>query len=146
MSFKRLNRRQLFQTAAGLTLFAPHSIPAPIATARSGLESNDLVVRENERPGTTEWQLTYVRSRNQRSQLIEGYCSKTSVLPGDSIDLFVSADPATAAVIDIYRMGYYGVRVDASSNGSDHLTSPRSRSLPSASAGFANAVGNLLLY
>lgn len=80
-------------------------------TARGeGAKPLNRVQAENQKPGTTEWQLTYVRGTGplqNRSVLIEGYCSETSVLPGGSIDIFLSADPATEVTIDFYRMGYY---------------------------------------
>lgn len=65
---------------------------------------------ENQKPGTTAWQLTYVRGTGplqNRSLLVEGYCSETSIAPGQSLDIFLSADPATEVTIDFYRMGYY---------------------------------------
>src|SRR3954452_13086982 len=65
---------------------------------------------ENDREGTTDWQLTYTRvdpKTKYRSPLIEGYCSKTSVRPGEKIDVFVSTDPATPFTLDVYRLGYY---------------------------------------
>src|SRR3954454_15907896 len=78
----------------------------------------DLIRDENARPGTTDWQLTYVRAdpRSEsgwgkwpvRSPLIEGFAGKTSVRPGEKIDLFVSTAPAARVVIDFYRLGYYG--------------------------------------
>ena len=76
-----------------------------------------LIAEENSKEGTTDWQLTYVRSRNYRSEVIEGYCSKTSVSAGETIDIFVSANQSTEVSIHIYRMGYYGGK------GARHITS-----------------------
>lgn len=67
-----------------------------------------LIEAENSKKGTSDWQLAFVRSRDFRSELIEGYCSQTSVKAGDSIDIFVSAYPETNVLIDIFRIGYYG--------------------------------------
>ena len=39
---------------------------------------------------------------------IEGYCSKTSVKAGKTLEVFVSTNPASSFTVDIYRMGYYG--------------------------------------
>ncbi|MCI0460873.1 MAG: hypothetical protein L0Z62_28325, partial [Gemmataceae bacterium] len=58
----------------------------------------------------TDWQLTYTRvdpKTRWRSTLIEGYAGRASVRPGESIDLFVSTNPPTDFVIDLYRLGYY---------------------------------------
>ena len=71
-----------------------------------------LLQRENEQPGSTDWQLTRVRldSSGFRSPWIEGYCSKQSVAAGESIDIMVSTDPVQDFTIEIFRTGYYGGR------------------------------------
>ena len=92
----RLDRRQLIQ---GLTA-------APLLAGARG----DVIRDENKRPGTTDWQLTYTKVDPRtkfRSPLIEGYASRASVRPGEKIDLFVSTNPASRFVIDLYRLGYY---------------------------------------
>src|SRR5690606_8243837 len=78
------------------------------------------IVEENKKPGTLEWQLQYTgfdtpltmasypMVRYLRSLNIEGYVTKTSLLPGESLDFKVSMNPPGNFVIDIYRMGYYG--------------------------------------
>lgn len=78
------------------------------------------VVRENRNPGTAEWQLQFTQFdaphkmhvsemiRYLRCSAIEGYASKTSVYPGESIDFFVSTDTEIDFVMDVYRLGYYG--------------------------------------
>lgn len=71
------------------------------------LAKSSLIAAENSKPGTTEWQLTFVRSDNYRSEAIEGYCSHMSIRAGESLDIFVSANPASEVTIDVYRMGYY---------------------------------------
>jgi hypothetical protein len=67
-----------------------------------------LVSDENRKPGTTDWQLTFIRSEGCRSDSVEGYCSKTSVRAGEAIEFYLSAESACEVSIDIYRMGYYG--------------------------------------
>ncbi len=62
-----------------------------------------LIVSENRKEGTTDWQLAYVRTRDFRFELIEGYCSRTSAKPGDSIDIFTSVYPTLKVVIDFLR-------------------------------------------
>ena len=88
------------------------------------MDTNDTrdnrIVEENRKPGSVEWQLQYTSFDNPitlashplirqlRSLAIEGYASKTSVLPGETIDFMVSLDPPGHFTIDLYRMGYYG--------------------------------------
>lgn len=72
---------------------------------------NSPIKAENEKPGTTDWQLTYVKfdaKAKYRQSLIEGYCTRTSVAAGEKLGFCVSTDPATPFHIDIYRTGYYG--------------------------------------
>ena len=78
------------------------------------------VVQENRKEATLEWQLQFTSfddpvklrvsplNRYLRSSAIEGYASKTSVYPGESLDFFVSTDKEINFVIDIDRLGYYG--------------------------------------
>ncbi|HZT32223.1 MAG TPA: N,N-dimethylformamidase beta subunit family domain-containing protein [Bryobacteraceae bacterium] len=113
MSSHRLGRRGFLQAGAGAgTALAAQS-------SRSARRDNP-VVRENSKPGTNQWQLqhtqfddpvtlmSYPLNRRLRSSVIEGFVSKTSVLPGESIDIMASMKPPGACVIDFYRMGYYG--------------------------------------
>ena len=81
------------------------------ATRREKLKQANRIKTENEKAGTTDWQLTYVKfdaKAKYRQSLIEGYCSRTTVKAGEKIDFFVSTDPASAFTIDFYRLGYYG--------------------------------------
>ena len=67
--------------------------------------------RENARPGTNDWQLSKVRTnkgKGYRTSLIEGYCSHQSIEAGQTLRIFLSAEPSRRATVDIYRMGYYG--------------------------------------
>ena len=71
----------------------------------------ELIAAENRRPGQVDWQLTRLRLDKRdgfRSPWIEGYCSKQSVAARDSLDIFVSSNPAEKFQIEIFRMGYYG--------------------------------------
>ena len=99
-----LTRRDLLKAGFATTL---GGLASTSAAADAAGPSNPITV-ENSRPGTTDWQLTYVRSRNFRSEMIEGYCSRTSARAGETIDLFLSAVPATEVTLDLYRLGYYG--------------------------------------
>ena len=102
-----LTRRKLLKDVALVGLggaLAPLSSFTSVKPTKKG----GLIDAENKKQGTTDWLLTYVRSRDYRSELIEGYCSRTSVQAGDSIDIFLSVYPGTDVTIDIYRIGYYG--------------------------------------
>jgi hypothetical protein len=81
--------------------------------ARSELPNHSrgqLIVTENKNPGSTDWQLTRVRtdSGGFRSPWIEGYCSRQSVEAGQALDIMVSTNPPRKFEIEIFRMGYYG--------------------------------------
>lgn len=72
-----------------------------------------LIAQENAKPGSTDWQLTRMRldkNAGFRSPFIEGYCSRQSVKAGESLDIFVSTNPAARFKIEIFRTGYYGGR------------------------------------
>jgi hypothetical protein len=71
----------------------------------------DVIRKENERAGTTDWQLTYTRvdpATQYRCPWIEGYVSRASLRAGETLDIMVSTNPAKPFTIDLYRMGYYG--------------------------------------
>lgn len=40
--------------------------------------------------------------------MLEGYCSRTSVRVGETLEIHLSARPAYNVTIDVYRIGYYG--------------------------------------
>jgi hypothetical protein len=113
-----LSRRRLIKGAA-LTGLAGTLAPLSGFT-QTDRRKTGLITDENSKPGTAEWQLQYTRFddpvsmasypliRCLRSSMIEGYVSKTSLYPGESIDFKVSTNPAGNFLIDIYRLGYYG--------------------------------------
>src|SRR2546421_7069014 len=79
--------------------------------ARQPARQDSRINVENDKPGTTDWQLTFVKfdaKAKFRQSLIEGYCTRTSVAAGEKIGFCVSTDPVSAFSIDVYRMGYYG--------------------------------------
>ena len=96
--------------AAGLTAaVGPWLAPSVAAGLRSS--GSHRIAAENQREGTTDWQLTYTRTdpaTRYRSPWIEGYVSRASVRAGQSLDVMVSTRPAARFTLDIYRMGYYG--------------------------------------
>ncbi|OWK43498.1 N,N-dimethylformamidase beta subunit family domain-containing protein [Fimbriiglobus ruber] len=102
-----LDRRQaLGAIAAGVAVTATgHPLHAS-ATPRAP----DLIKAENDKSGTTDWQLTYTKfdtKARYRQSLIEGYCDNMSVSAGDTLRLFVSTARPTPVGIEIYRLGYY---------------------------------------
>lgn len=93
-----ITRRDLLKSAAATGLLA----------GCSGLSSrSEIIQTENRKPGTTDWLLTQSRPTKCRSPWLEGYCSRTSVKAGESIDIKVSTNPPSPFVIDLYRMGFY---------------------------------------
>ena len=82
------------------------------------MTTNTHIKAENEHPDTTEWQLQWTRFdavpalastplvRDLRSSSVEGFASRTSCYPGESLDPFVSLDPGGKVGIDFYRLGH----------------------------------------
>ncbi len=115
MKIPPLNRRAFLQGLLGagslLTLpgCAPSSSRAPAGTAAT--RPSDLILRENQRPGTRDWLLTKTGvdpATKYRCPWIEGFCSHTSIRAGESLTVHVSTNPPSPFTLDIYRTGYYG--------------------------------------
>ncbi len=77
---------------------------------------DNIITRENLKPGTTDWLLTkvprhpdeaYDKGWDRRTE-IEGYVSQMSYKVGDTLRMYVSTDPPVDYMIEIFRMGYYG--------------------------------------
>ena len=80
----------LIALALGLLAVAPASgLANPITT-------------ENALPGTSGWEVSQADTPN-----IEGYTSKTSIAPGETIGFHVSTKPTTNFRIVLYRLGWY---------------------------------------
>jgi hypothetical protein len=78
----------------------------PVASA----DALNAIQLENERPGTTAWELpgatrTTVASP---STAVQGYSSQLSVAPGEVLALHVSTTPAASYRVEVYRLGWYG--------------------------------------
>lgn len=98
-----MNRREALATAAALG--------CGLSATLSNRARADVIQAENAKPGTTDWLLTNTRvdpKTRYRCPWVEGYCSHTSIRAGETLKIFVSTNPASKFVIDIYRMGYYG--------------------------------------
>src|SRR6186997_820818 len=102
-----LNRRQFIATTGAVAMAAHVGTTAAEAAPVSNPE---LIKSENAKKGALDWQLTRVRvdGKNFRSTWIEGYCSRQSVLAGETVDIMVSASPARKFRLEVFRLGYYG--------------------------------------
>src|SRR5688572_27907661 len=104
---------RLLLAAVGLWAAAAGLADAQNAPANAPVNA---VVRENRKPGTTDWLVTRVEDvpanertdRYRRQRAIEGYVSRTSVRAGDTLTAFVSTSPAASYRADVYRLGCYG--------------------------------------
>ena len=91
-------------------------LPLLLCLAASAGAEDNPVVRENRRPGTRDWLLknlerVEVKSPDdhfRRRKAVEGYCSHASIRAGDTLTVFVSANPAGTFKADVFRLGYYG--------------------------------------
>ena len=110
---RNFSRRDVLKSAAAsvpgalaLSFITPDHCNSDQASA-----TPDLIRTENQKPGTTDWLLANTRvdpPTQYRCPWIEGYCSRTSVRAGETIEFKVSTNPASSYTIDLYRLGYYG--------------------------------------
>jgi hypothetical protein len=102
-------RRRILKTAAAGSLVS--AIHCTDSRAQNKfMADRDRIPRENELPGTRDWMTTKVAvdpKTRYRSPWIEGFASRTSVRPGESITLYVSTNPPSSFRVQIYRLGYY---------------------------------------
>ncbi len=100
-------RRSFLASAA-----APAATAAALSSGEAAAQSarSNRIDEENAKPGTTDWQLTRVRLNKgkYRTSLVEGYVSHQSIRAGETLEFFVSTEPARPFTIDLYRLGYYG--------------------------------------
>lgn len=105
-----LDRRDLLKSAAAAGL-ATALAPLAEAIASAAPAQKDLIRAENEKAGTADWLLQSTRvdpKTKYRCPWIEGYCSRTSLMPGAKLSIMVSTNPPSPFVVDLYRLGYYG--------------------------------------
>jgi hypothetical protein len=105
-----LSRRKFLKTSAAVSSVGLINTARPQSQAQATPERRNVIVEENAKPGTRDWQLTRVRldkTGGFRVPDIEGYCSRQSVKAGESLDIFVSTK-AKQFKIEIFRTGYYG--------------------------------------
>jgi hypothetical protein len=110
-SIRQPSRRDLLRQAAFVgagTLLAPL---AGCGTPRFTPARRDAIRAENSLPGTRDWLLAKTRTAPEapcRCPWVEGYCSRTSVRAGETLEFVVSTRPAAIVTLDLYRLGYYG--------------------------------------
>ncbi len=87
-----------------------------IFAQKKPVKPDNVITRENSKPGTTHWMLSkvvrhadepYDEGWHRRTE-IEGYVSKMSYKAGDTLRIYVSTEVPDEFMVEIYRMGYYG--------------------------------------
>jgi len=76
-----------------------------VASAGVTVAAQNAIVIENQKTGTTAWQIP---STSQATTEIVGYGDATSINKGQAINFKVSLAQAGQYRIDVYRLGYYG--------------------------------------
>ncbi len=106
----KVTRRAALKGAAMLGMASV--LPTSGIAASLKRRQRNIIIEENTRKGSQNWQLTRVRpdKSHQRTPWIEGYCNKQSVRAGETIDIMVSTDPKRDFIIEIFRTGYYNGR------------------------------------
>ena len=97
---RALDRRR-FPPAAGRGALA--AVLTLLAAALASSAAANPIQAENRRPGDSGWQLPV-----DAGQLISGYAAETSVTPGQSFHLHVSAPAGSGYQVRLYRLGWYG--------------------------------------
>ncbi len=84
-------------------------IVMPLITATAASASPNAIQAENAKPGTAAWDLPGGTALNipTPTTAIQGYTSEISVQPRDVLHMHVSATPAAAYQIQVYRLGWY---------------------------------------
>jgi hypothetical protein len=110
-----LRRRDVIKGAAAAGLSVATGAHALVNAAEDSAApdsaSQNLILRENAKPGTRDWMLTNTRIDPKtwwRCPWIEGYCSEMSVRAGDTLRIMVSTNPLSEFSLEIFRTGYYG--------------------------------------
>jgi hypothetical protein len=113
-AMNRLTRRQMLGRVAAFSAGAALSGCSGLAPVRQrpsfARPSPDLIRLENQRQGTLDWMLTRTRIDPQtkyRCPWIEGYCSRTSLRAGETLEFYVSTNPPSPFRLDLFRLGYY---------------------------------------
>lgn len=75
-----------------------------VASSGVTITAQNAIVVENQKVGTTDWQLSNVAANNE----IAGYGDATSINIGQALGLKISLTQAGQYSLDVYRLGYYG--------------------------------------
>jgi hypothetical protein len=75
-----------------------------VASAGVTVAAQNQIVIENQKTGTTDWQITNLANNNE----VAAYGDATSINKGEALNLKVSLAQAGQYQIDVYRLGYYG--------------------------------------
>jgi hypothetical protein len=108
---RMLSRREVLKGLGAVGALASLGELELEGAARFDPRQSSLIRQENQREGTSDWLLTNTRidpTTKYRCPWIEGYCSRTSVRPGDELTIYVSTNPKSEFTLDFYRMGFYG--------------------------------------
>ena len=81
---------------------AASSVPSAGAPSATGEAAPPFPAAENKRPGTSAWRITDLGPAGA----IDGYADQQSVLPGQSVRLYVSTT-ARSFGVDAFRFGWY---------------------------------------
>src|SRR5262249_13424315 len=88
----RVRRRELLEQGLGGMIMMTGTGRILARDPGEAQPDRGLILEENKRPGSDDWQLTRVRPDKVgfRTPWIEGYCSRQSVRTGEVLDIFVS--------------------------------------------------------
>jgi Domain of unknown function (DUF4347)/Domain of unknown function (DUF4082) len=77
-----------------------------IVSAGTTITAQNAIVLENQKAGTTDWQIgsTFLATNNE----IAGYGDASSINKGQALNLKVSLAQTGKYNLDVYRLGYYG--------------------------------------
>lgn len=109
----RITRRKLLNDSLLMGMagtMAPWQLVAS-TSQQLGKPKKGLIEKENNKVGSTNWKLTYVRFNKYRSEIIESYSSSTRGSAGGILDVFVNTGHPSEVSINTYRIGYYGGKV-----------------------------------
>jgi Domain of unknown function (DUF4347)/Domain of unknown function (DUF4082) len=76
-----------------------------IVSAGTTITAQNAIVLENQKAGTTDWQIGSTFATNNE---IAGYGDASSINKGQALNLKVSLAQAGKYNLDVYRLGYYG--------------------------------------
>jgi hypothetical protein len=117
MRIKQSRRVAIKTTAAASLGVASGAFAIPSGKRNLNISGKDFIREENSKKGTRDWRLSNTKTvpgkinkilDNGRSKAIEGYCNANSLRVGEKLKIMVSANPASAFKLDIFRTGYYG--------------------------------------